>query len=100
MTIEKIFALESYGDQLSAFPQTVWVSGGDFARFGRFANSSGHCAQLFKRRSGHRLDFSRGKKYLFLEDVQDPGNVGTMIRTADAAGLTGVIVSRQVSRYL
>ncbi|MDU8038578.1 MAG: RNA methyltransferase, partial [Streptococcus sp.] len=32
-------------------------------------------------------------KYLFLEDVQDPGNVGTMIRTADAAGFTGVIVS-------
>ena len=37
-------------------------------------------------------DFSQGK-FLFLEDVQDPGNVGTMIRTADAAGLTGVIVS-------
>ena len=32
-------------------------------------------------------------KYLFLEDVQDPGNVGTMIRTADAAGFSGVIVS-------
>ncbi len=28
-------------------------------------------------------DLSQGK-YLFLEDVQDPGNVGTMIRTADA----------------
>ena len=30
---------------------------------------------------------------MFLEDVQDPGNVGTLIRTADAAGFTGVIVS-------
>ena len=37
-------------------------------------------------------DLSQGK-YLFLEDVQDPGNVGTMIRTADAAGFSGVIVS-------
>ena len=37
-------------------------------------------------------DFTSGK-YLFLEDVQDPGNVGTMIRTADAAGFSGVIVS-------
>ncbi len=34
-------------------------------------------------------------KFLFLEDVQDPGNVGTMIRTADAAGFTGVIVSEK-----
>ena len=25
--------------------------------------------------------------------MQDPGNVGTIIRTADAAGFTGVIVS-------
>lgn len=30
--------------------------------------------------------------WLLLDNVQDPGNVGTMIRTADAAGLTGVII--------
>ena len=39
-----------------------------------------------------QADLSQGK-FLFLEDVQDPGNVGTIIRTADAAGFTGVIVS-------
>ncbi|MGT2924629.1 TrmH family RNA methyltransferase [Streptococcus caviae] len=32
-------------------------------------------------------------KYLLLEDVQDPGNVGTMIRTADAAGFDAVFIS-------
>ncbi|GAB2026556.1 TrmH family RNA methyltransferase [Lactovum odontotermitis] len=31
------------------------------------------------------------KKILILENVQDPGNVGTLIRTADAAGFDGVI---------
>lgn len=30
--------------------------------------------------------------WLALDQVQDPGNVGTMIRTADAAGFTGVIM--------
>ncbi|MDR1012812.1 MAG: RNA methyltransferase [Lactobacillales bacterium] len=30
-------------------------------------------------------------RWLMLDNVQDPGNVGTMIRTADAAGFTGVI---------
>jgi TrmH family RNA methyltransferase len=30
-------------------------------------------------------------RLLILENVQDPGNVGTMIRTADAAGFNGVI---------
>lgn len=29
--------------------------------------------------------------WLFLDRVQDPGNIGTMIRTADAAGFTGVV---------
>ncbi|UQS82554.1 RNA methyltransferase [Bombilactobacillus folatiphilus] len=31
--------------------------------------------------------------WLLLDQIQDPGNVGTMIRTADAAGFTGVILS-------
>ncbi|CZR00868.1 MAG: RNA methyltransferase [Trichococcus flocculiformis] len=31
-------------------------------------------------------------KYILLDQVQDPGNVGTIIRTADAAGYAGVIL--------
>lgn len=30
---------------------------------------------------------------LMLEDIQDPGNVGTILRTAEAAGVTGVFLS-------
>lgn len=30
--------------------------------------------------------------WLLLNRVQDPGNIGTMVRTADAAGLTGVVL--------
>lgn len=32
-------------------------------------------------------------KYSALEDVQDPGNVGTVIRTAEALGLSGILLS-------
>lgn len=31
---------------------------------------------------------------LILESLQDPGNMGTIIRTADAAGITGIIASK------
>jgi TrmH family RNA methyltransferase len=31
-------------------------------------------------------------RYLFVDGVQDPGNLGTIIRTADSAGLDGVIL--------
>ncbi len=37
---------------------------------------------------------SPGHHCLLLEDVQDPGNVGTMIRTAAAAGADQVVLSR------
>ncbi|WP_062047833.1 RNA methyltransferase [Bacillus sp. JCM 19034] len=31
-------------------------------------------------------------RYLLIDRIQDPGNLGTIIRTADAAGITGVIL--------
>ena len=34
-----------------------------------------------------------GTRLLALDDVQDPGNVGTILRTADAAGIDGVLLS-------
>ena len=91
VTIEKVFALESYRDQLAAFPQTVWVSEEILLDLADSQTPQGIVAIVQKEEVG-LPDLHQGK-YLFLEDVQDPGNVGTMIRTADAAGFTGVIVS-------
>ena len=36
-----------------------------------------------------------GQRLVALDGVQDPGNVGTIIRTADAAGFDGVLMSTQ-----
>ena len=91
VTIEKIFALESYREQLVAFPQTVWVSEDILLDLADSQTPQGIVAVVQKEEVG-QVDLNQGK-FLFLEDVQDPGNVGTIIRTADAAGFTGVIVS-------
>ena len=37
---------------------------------------------------------SSWKKLLLIDAVQDPGNIGTMIRTADAAGMDAVILGK------
>ncbi|ADU31428.1 TrmH family RNA methyltransferase [Evansella cellulosilytica] len=37
------------------------------------------------------VPLERGK-FLFLDGLQDPGNVGAIIRTADAAGINGVVL--------
>ncbi|HHD9165622.1 TPA: TrmH family RNA methyltransferase [Streptococcus pneumoniae] len=91
VTIEKIFTLENYRDQLATFSQTVWVSEDILLDLADSQTPQGIVAVVQKEKVG-QADLSQGK-FLFLEDVQDPGNVGTIIRTADAAGFTGVIVS-------
>lgn len=35
---------------------------------------------------------NQGHRWLLLDQIQDPGNLGTMIRTADAAGYQGIIL--------
>ncbi|MCX7922491.1 MAG: 23S rRNA (guanosine(2251)-2'-O)-methyltransferase RlmB [Clostridia bacterium] len=44
----------------------------------------------------NRLDdlFDNNSFIVILDSIQDPGNMGTIIRTADAAGAAGVIISR------
>lgn len=43
--------------------------------------------------AGELLDKAR-PCFLLLEDIQDPGNLGTIMRTAEAAGVDAVIMSR------
>jgi TrmH family RNA methyltransferase len=40
------------------------------------------------------LDDIGGKTIMILEDIQDPGNLGTIIRTGEGAGIGGIIVTR------
>lgn len=89
--IEKIFALAEYGDKLVDYPQIVFVTEEILLDLADSQTPQGIVA-IVQKEEEQLPDLSQGK-YLFLEDVQDPGNVGTMIRTADAAGFSGVIVS-------
>ena len=41
-----------------------------------------------------------GPRIVALNGVQDPGNVGTILRTADAAGFTGVLLDAQCADFL
>ncbi|WNS74535.1 RNA methyltransferase [Bacillus sp. DTU_2020_1000418_1_SI_GHA_SEK_038] len=44
------------------------------------------------RQPEFNTDQFNGNKYLLIDAVQDPGNLGTMIRTADAAGVDAIII--------
>lgn len=49
---------------------------------------------VFEQRYAHLRDVKPvvGETYVALDRVRDPGNLGTIIRTADAAGASGVIL--------
>lgn len=36
-------------------------------------------------------EMKSGGKYIILDNIQDPGNMGTMLRTADACGIDAII---------
>lgn len=44
-------------------------------------------------------DLAQASLLILLDGLQDPGNVGTLIRTADAAGIGGVILHRSADLY-
>lgn len=44
---------------------------------------------------GKNNELLPGKRYLILDGLQDPGNIGTLIRTALAFGIDQVILSKQ-----
>ncbi len=84
---DEIASLASPGTEI------VLLSDALFRTLGDTVNPQG-AALVFTRPSAARLEESvcAGSRYLVLENVQDPGNVGTMIRTADAMGFDGVVI--------
>ena len=40
-----------------------------------------------------QIDLSSHRHYMYLNEIQDPGNAGTILRTADATGFAGLVTS-------
>lgn len=88
-----IFVLEDYADRVSHFSMVTYVTPEILKELTDSKTPQGIIAELAM--PSLPLENLKVGRYLVLEDVQDPGNVGTMIRTADAAGLDGVLISEK-----
>ena len=47
----------------------------------------------------HTATIKNNGRYMALENMQDPGNLGTVLRTADALGLDGVLLSESCADF-
>lgn len=87
---------EKYGDRLSGLSCET-VSDEVFVRMSDTKTPQGILCLVRQQHYNIEeiLRENKGKRMLFimLEDIQDPGNLGTIFRTAEAAGADGVIMS-------
>lgn len=68
----------------------VQVTNAEFEKIADTVNPQGITAAF---KMGEEVDFSAGNIILALEDVSDPGNVGTILRNCDWFGVNAVILS-------
>lgn len=90
--IEAIFfnqkGLENWSNSLEGV-ESYLLSDEAFHAIAMSSNPQGVIA-LIRMDDDKSMDYEG--RWLLLDNVQDPGNVGTMIRTADAAGFSGVVL--------
>lgn len=91
-TIRRVFALPEMEARVKEFSEVILVSLEVLKELCETSTPQGVVAEV---EMPDTLPPSHLKgRFVVLEDVQDPGNVGTIIRTADAAGFSGVFLSQ------
>lgn len=101
--IEKVYASESFlgqmndpcREKLAALAQlSETVSDDVFRKMSDTQTPQGILCVVRQYRYGlERLTDTKKPLLLILEDIQDPGNLGTMFRAGEGAGVTGIIMS-------
>ena len=87
MTVERVYCLESKLAQIPDGVPVTTVTPDIIEVISGVESASG---VVFTCRMPQSSAL-RGSRFIALEEVRDPGNVGTVIRTADALGMDGVI---------
>lgn len=73
-------------------PKCIYVSGNVFKTLTQVTHSQGIIA-IIKKQNTTKIDYSEDI-IVVLDDIQDPGNLGTILRTVDSIGLKQIIVSK------
>lgn len=89
--ILRIFVLEEYLEKIPSNLEIILVTPDILKELSDSKTPQGIVTEISFM--SPRLEQLPKGNFLVLEDVQDPGNLGTLIRTADAAGLSAVFIT-------
>ncbi len=73
--------------------ECIYVTDKIFNLITQVTNPQGIMAIIEKNSEKNQIDYTQDI-ILVLDDVQDPGNLGTILRTADSIGLNQIVVSK------
>jgi len=76
--------------------ECVYVTDKIFSSITQVTNPQGIMAIIEKNTTNQEIDYSQDI-IIALDDVQDPGNLGTILRTVDSIGLNQIIVSKETA---
>ena len=88
-SVETVLWKENRAADLPPFPQEALLPADLFDYVSPMSNSPG---PLFSVRMPSAPDLYKVRRVLALEELQDPGHVGTVLRTADAFGVDLVVL--------
>ena len=92
--IKYLLKAESYSEDIN-FENVYTVKDSLFEKISETVNPQGILAVChIKEFDVTNVDYSNSPFFVVLENVTDPGNMGTLIRTADAAGADGIFLSK------
>lgn len=101
MELEKLYVesscVERYKEIIAKCePKVVVMSEAAFSKIRDTVSSQGIIAEVKMRPS---LDLNLSEPFLILDRISDPGNMGTIIRTAAAVGFTNLVLLNCVDPY-
>ena len=73
--------------------ECISVSEKIFLSLTNVVNPQGILAVIEREKQAEKIDYNEDL-YLILDDIQDPGNMGTILRTADSLNMKQIIVSK------
>lgn len=93
--IKYIVAEENYKGKIPDCSYVYRVSGNMFEKISDTVNPQGILAVChILEEDTENVVYGEDQFYVILENVTDPGNMGTIIRTADAAGVDGIFLTK------
>ena len=94
--IQKIYALKSWIEKNRNIKNVVEMSEAELSSVSNFDTPNKVLAIVYKKNAANLPDV-KNKITLMLDGIQDPGNLGTIIRTADWFGIENIIASNDTA---